>query len=403
MPSTGKWPLCDAAPAAEDRVMETANPPATSLDPSGVAGSGAAPAAAGSPVPNPAANGGLAQLRSAFAPVPGYLDAATLGLPPRPVADALRAALDEWQAGKARAASYDAAVDRSRRAYARLVGVEPSRVAVGSQVSVIAGLVAAALPDGSEVVSPHGDFASVVFPFLVHADRGIRVRHVPLEALADEIRPGTAMVAFSLAQSANGRVADADAVRQAAAAAGAATFCDLTQAAGWLPVRAGGFDVTACAAYKWLCAPRGSAFLTVGADHAERLRPLNAGWYAGESIWDSVYGPDMLLARDARRFDVSPAWLAWAGAAPALELFAATDPDAVHRHDVGLADAFLAGLDQPSQGSAIVSLPDPDGATRQRLLDAGCQVAGRAGRVRIAFHVWNDLEDVERALAAVRS
>ncbi|HET9657227.1 MAG TPA: aminotransferase class V-fold PLP-dependent enzyme, partial [Kineosporiaceae bacterium] len=333
---------------------------------------------------------GLAALRAAFPPVSGYLDAATLGLPPRAVTDTLRAALDDWQAGRPGVAGYGAAVEASRRAYARLVGVDPSAVAIGSQASVLVGLVAASLPDGAEVVVPHGDFTSVVFPFLVHADRGIRVRHVPLEALAEQIRPGTAAVAFSLAQSADGRVADVAAIRAAAAAAGALTVCDTTQAAGWLPVRAGDFDVTVCAAYKWLCSPRGTAFLTVGPGVADRLRPIHAGWYAGESIWDSVYGPDMRLAADARRFDVSPAWLAWAGAAPALELFAATDPHAVHRHDTRLADDLLDGLGLPPRGQAIIALADPEGTLRQRLHDAGCTVAGRAGRVRIAFHVWND-------------
>ena len=118
------------------------------------------------------------------------------------------------------------------------------------------------------------------------------------------------------------------------------TVCDVTQAAGWLPVDATALDVTVCASYKWLSAPRGTAFLTVSPDLMDRLRPTSAGWYAGEEIWSSVYGPAMALARDARRFDVSPAWLCWVGAVPALELFAAAPLDAVHRYTVGLADAF---------------------------------------------------------------
>lgn len=344
----------------------------------------------------------LAALRSAFDPVPGYLDAATMGLPPRAVVQALRDGLDAWRLGRSKAPAFDAAVTVSRQAYARLVGVETDRVAVGAQVSLLTGLVAANLPDGAEVVTIADDFTSVVFPFLVHADRGITVRQVPLEALADEIRPGTAMVAFSLAQSGDGRVVDADAVREAARTVGARTFCDTTQAVGWMPVRAGDFDVTVCGTYKWLCSPRGTAFLTVTPEYQQQLRPLHAGWYAGESVWDSVYGPDMKLAADARQFDTSPAWLAWLGTAPALQLFADTDPAAVHAHDVGLADAFLAGLDLPPQGRAVVALPDPNGDLRARLLDAGCVVSGRAGRVRIAFHVWNDGDDVARALTALR-
>ena len=53
----------------------------------------------------------LTVLRSAFAPVPGYLDAATCGLPARATVDAMRGALDTWQAGKA-----DLAVSRANPA-----------------------------------------------------------------------------------------------------------------------------------------------------------------------------------------------------------------------------------------------------------------------------------------------
>jgi selenocysteine lyase/cysteine desulfurase len=209
-------------------------------------------------------------------------------------------------------------------------------------------------------------------------------------------------VAYSLVQSADGRLADAAAVRAAAAAVGARTLCDLTQAAGWLPVDAAADDVTVCAAYKWLCAPRGTAFLTVGPEAAAQLRPLHAGWYAGEEVWASTYGPAMTLACDARRFDVSPAWSMWVGTATALEAFAGADVEDVRRHDVGLADALRDALDLPPADSAMVAMRDPDGVAAAALAGAGCTVAARAGNVRIAFHVWNDEQDVELAARALR-
>ncbi|MET0789818.1 MAG: aminotransferase class V-fold PLP-dependent enzyme [Cellulomonas sp.] len=344
----------------------------------------------------------LDTLRAAFDPVPGYLDAATCGLPARATVEAMREALDTWQAGRADLAVYDQAVVAARAAYARLVGTDPSRVAIGSQTSALVGTVAASLPDGAEVLVVDGDFSSVVFPFLAQADRGVTVRHAPLESLADEIHPTTHTVAFALVQSLDGRVADVDAITAAAAGAGARTVCDITQAAGWLPIDADRFDVTVCSAYKWLSAPRGTAFLTVAPELSPDIRPLNASWYAGEEIWSSVYGPGMTLARDARRFDVSPAWLCWVGAVPALEAFAAADPEQVRRHVVGLADSFREGLGLAPGGSAIVALPDDEAGSRRALLAAGgTRAAGRGGGVRLAFHVWNDAADVARAVAAL--
>jgi selenocysteine lyase/cysteine desulfurase len=335
------------------------------------------------------------QARAEWDRVPGYLNAPTLGLPTRRVVETMTSEVSVWAAGRASAVGYDEAVAACRGLYARLVGVPASWVAVHAQTSVIASLVASALPDGAEVVLPEGDFTSVVFPFLVHADRGVRVRQVPLASLAAEVRPSTTLVAFSMAQSSNGELADVAAVRQAAEDYGALTFCDLTQAAGWMPCHAGDFDVTSCSAYKWLCHPRGTAYLTVRPDVWDRLRPVHAGWYAGESRWDAVYGPQMLLAADARRFDVSPAWLAWAAAVPVMELFAGLDPEQVRAYDAGLADALLARLGLEPQGRAVVSLPDPGGELAAALAERGAAVAGRAGRVRIGFHLWNDEEDVD--------
>ncbi len=344
----------------------------------------------------------LSPLRSAFEAVPGYLDAATLGLPARASMAALTEALRRWQDGAASAAGYDLAVQASRTAYARLVGVAPEWVAVGSQVSAQLAVVGSSLPDGAEVLVPEDDFASVVFPFLVHRDRGVSVRQVPLARLAEEIRPSTTVVAFSLAQSADGRLADLAAVQLSARAHGTLTVCDTTQAVGWLPVAAGEFDVTVCAAYKWLSCPRGVSFMTARPEVWERLRPVAAGWYAGESVWDSIYGPEMALAGDARRFDVSPAWLAWVGAAPALELFADASPSA-RSTGVSLAARVRSGLAMAETRSPVVSLSDPTGALTERLRSAGCAFATRSGRIRLAFHVWNDDRDADLVMSACAS
>ncbi|MFD4957251.1 aminotransferase class V-fold PLP-dependent enzyme [Microbacterium sp. NPDC058389] len=344
-------------------------------------------------------------IRAAQRAFPGgrdYLAACTAGLPSRATRDAVVADLDAAAAGRVDLASYCAAVERSRALFGALVGVGAERVAIGSQTSVAAGLIAASLPDGAEVLVPEGEFSSMVLPF-VHAGRGIRVRTAPLPELASAVSADTALVAFSIVQSATGEVADAAAIVAASARHGALTLCDATQAVGWLPVAASDFDAVVCHAYKWLCAPRGVAFLALSERLASRMTPIHAGWYAGDDPWSSCYGGEVELATDARRFDVSPAWQAFVGAAPALELFAAIDPADLHAHATGLAAAFRAGLGLPvpERASAIVTWNDPGGCDLARLTAAGLTASGRAGRARVAFHVFNDADDVDLALAAL--
>jgi selenocysteine lyase/cysteine desulfurase len=330
-----------------------------------------------------------------------YLDTATMGLPPRRTVRAVQDALVRWQHGTDDARAYDDEVEHSRRAYARLVGVAPSWVAVGAQVSAYVGLVATSLRPGSEVLTVEGDFTSVLFPFLAQATRQVSVREVPLDHLVDAVTPSTSLVAVSAVQSADGRCADLAGLAAACDATGTRTLVDTTQAAGWLPIDAGRFSYTTGAGYKWLLAPRGTAFLTVRPEHLDDLVPVGAGWYAGEDRWTSIYGSPLRLATDARRFDLSPAWHAWAGQRTSLDLLLEVGAPTLHAHAVGLADHLRRSLGLAPAGSAIVSLSTTEDAPAA-LAQAGVAAAGRAGRLRLGCHVSTTVEDVDRAVEVLR-
>lgn len=336
-------------------------------------------------------------IRDEFTADVTYLNSATMGLPPRRTVEALTRSVAEWRAGRAQAPAYDRAVASARESFAALTRVPPGWVATGSQVSVFAGLVAASVPDGCEVVTATGEFTSVVFPFLAQAGRGVTVREVPLDQVAAAVGPDTALVAVSAVQSADGRLADVTAITAAARAHGARMFLDVTQAAGWLPVDLSGIDYGVCGGYKWLLAPRGTCFFTVRPERADELVPHTAGWYAGEDPWDSIYGGPLRLASDARRFDVSPAWHCWIGQAASLQLLTEVGRETLHAHAVALADRFRAGVGVPPGDSAIVSLV-ADPGTAERMADTGIVASVRAGRLRVSFHINNTDADVERAV-----
>ena len=335
-----------------------------------------------------------------FDVTPGYLNTASVGAPPRAARRELEEALAAWARGEAEAPGYDAWVRRAREAFARLVSVPAAWVATGAQVSPFVATVARAVRRGEEIVAYRGDFTSVLFPLLAREREGVRVRAVErVDQLADGVGPRTTLVAVSAVQSADGALADLEALRAAADAHDALLLVDATQACGWLPVDARSVDVVVCGGYKWLLGPRGTAFMAVRPERLERLEPLAPGWYAGEDPWASIYGPPLRLAGDARRFDLSPAWLSWVGAAPALELLERLGAERIRDHDVGLADRLRAGLDMPPGGSAIVSVRVPGAG--ERLARAGLRTAQRAGGARLSFHLYNTEEDVDRALEAL--
>jgi hypothetical protein len=132
--------------------------------------------------------------------------------------------------------------------------------------------------------------------------------------------------------------------------------------------------------------PRGTAYFTINPTLIDDLTPHYAGWYAGDDPWSSVYGSPLRLASDARRFDVSPAWHAWVAAAPAVRLLAQVGTQSLHRHALGLANRFRAGIGLEPRDSAIVSLAT-NGAAADAMAAARITGSARAGRLRLSFHV----------------
>jgi selenocysteine lyase/cysteine desulfurase len=340
------------------------------------------------------------EARGLWEPETTYLNTASYGLPPRPAWEELQAALADWRAGRVSWEPWQESVERARAAFARLVSAPADTVAIGANVSQFSGLVAASLPDGARVVCPDVEFTSNLWPFLAQERRGVTVAEVPADRLTEAIDASTDLVAFSAVQSSTGAVADLDAVAAAAAHHGALTCLDATQAVGWLPLDASRFDFVVCAAYKWLLSPRGTGFMTVRPERMEGVIPHAAGWYAADDVHGSYYGGPLDLAAEARRFDLSPAWHPWVGAAPAIELLAEIGVEAIRDHDVRLANAFRAGLGLEPSDSAIVSADLPGAA--ERLAGSGIMAAVRDGHLRTSWHLYNTDADAESALKVLR-
>ncbi|MDA3624341.1 aminotransferase class V-fold PLP-dependent enzyme [Saccharopolyspora sp. WRP15-2] len=327
----------------------------------------------------------------------GYLNTASIGIPPARVARAVAESVRRWGSGLDGPGDFEPAVATARAAFARLIGTTADRVALGTTASQLVGLVAASVPDGTRVLVAEGDFTSVLFPFAAQQDRGVKVTEVELGEIAAHAADHD-VVAVSVVQSSDGRIVDLEALRAVAETTSTRVLLDATQAAGWLPLQLDWADWVVSAAYKWLMAPRGAAWLAIHPD-APEIRPHSANWYAGEDPWTTTYGLPLRLAGDARALDLSPTWFSQVGAAVSLEWLAGLDMAEVAAHCTGLADEFRAGIGLPPAGSPIVSVQVADAVPK--LTEAGVACAKRAGRARLAFHLYNTRADVEKAVRAL--
>jgi selenocysteine lyase/cysteine desulfurase len=334
-----------------------------------------------------------------FAGAEGFLNSPTYGLPPQFLIDALQLVITQWQDGTMEVPSFDDYVRDGRAGYAALAGVPVDSVVMGGNVSGALGLVAAAVPDGSRVATVAGEFTSTTFPFAAQAGRGVTITDLPAADLVSAAADFDVVTA-SLVQSANGAVLDVDALRNSVAGTDTLTVIDITQALGWKQADVAWADVTVAAVYKWLLAPRGTAWMSVSDRVSRIMTPHAANWYAGEDPWQTIYGLPLRLADDARRFDVSPTWFSALGAGLTLPWLASLDGAAVEAHALGLANRVRTELALPQQDSAIVSIPIADAADKLRA--AGIRASVRAGAVRVGFHLYNTEDDLDRLLDALR-
>lgn len=330
----------------------------------------------------------------------GFLNSPTYGLPPQFLVDALLDCIGKWQSGNMDVPSFDEHVEAGRAGYAALTGLPVDSVAMAGTVSSALGLVAAAVADGARVVTLPGEFTSTTFPFAAQAGRGVTVTELP----ADELLVAAAdfdVVAVSLVQSANGAVLDMDALHANVAGTETLTVIDITQALGWKRVDLDWVDVTVAAVYKWLLSPRGTTWMSLSDRVSRAMTPHAANWYAGEAPWQTIYGLPLRLADSARRFDLSPTWFSALGAGLALPWLATLDGDAVQAHCLALANRLRSELDLPQQDSAIVSLPIEGAA--DKLARANIRASVRAGAIRVGFHLYNNENDLDRLLDALRA
>jgi selenocysteine lyase/cysteine desulfurase len=360
-----------------------------------------------------------AQFRALFPATATYTWLDSPGSPPaaRPVAEALRAAHDDWLAGDFDWLAWDAVPEQVRRQFAEFLGVSATDVALMGSVAEAAATVAATLPAGRVVLADE-EFRSNLFPWTQLDPVTHQVIRVPsrdgairTEDLVAACTGGTVLLAVSEVLSGNGVRADLPALRAATDRVGARLFVDASQSLGALHVDMSVVrpDYLAVHGYKWMLCPRGAAWLAVRPDRQGELRPLSPSWKSTPAP-HAYFGGTFQPSAGAARCDTSPAWLSWLGAAAALRLHLDLDPVRTERHCTSLAASFLAGAEElglnrvvtgePSQ-IAVVALPEPT-VTAQRLRQRRVRATILGDRLRVGFHYFNDEGDVQRALAALR-
>jgi selenocysteine lyase/cysteine desulfurase len=341
----------------------------------------------------------------------------------------VREAVEGWLAGwDENGAEWDFWVERNeaaRAAFAALVHAEADEVAVTTSVSQgVSGLLSALDLRGerNRIVISEYEFPTV--GQIAHAQelRGAEVVQVsaepdgriPLERFAEAIDERTALVCCTAVSFRTGYRNDVSAIAELAHAAGALVLADSYQAVGALEldVRTLGADVVTGGTVKYLLGSAGLGFMWVRGALLSSLVPVQTGWFADEDIF-AMSIADYSPHATARRFDggTPPVPSLYPGVA-GMGLVAGVGVPEIEKHVRGLADRFLAGLDElgatvatprgeKDYGPLICVVSTDPNALVTALEGERIVTSTRDSNLRVSLHLYNVDEDVDRILAAL--
>ena len=229
--------------------------------------------------------------------------------------------------------------------------------------------------------------------------------------VAAHIDRKTRLVALSAVQTATGHRTDISAIGLLARAVGAIVFVDGSQMVGAMPIAdvLAEIDVLATSDHKYLLnAGRGVGYCYLSRAVQERFTPINAGWKAGRSPYESFFGPDMDLSPTASRFDSPVSWLAAIGDEVALSVFDTYGAQVIFDRNRALARLLREALSEvgwppmdlpEANHSTIVSVPlaqHSPVAIVELLKARGVVCSVRDGNLRLSVHLYNDEDDIDR-------
>jgi isopenicillin-N epimerase len=239
-----------------------------------------------------------------------FLNHGSFGACPRPVFDRyqeLQRELErqpvEFLAPERR---HGALLDAARGRLAAYVGTAADNLAFATNATVALQTALHSLPlePGDEVLLGEAEYGGMlVFWERLAARRGLRLVKRPFAELAPG--PRTRLVFCSHVEWTTGAVNDVAAACAAARAANVACVVDGAHAPGQLDLDldALGADVYAGNCHKWLCAPKGSAFLYVTPELQNEIEPFVISWdwapdapFALRHRWQGTRDPAAQLA-----------------------------------------------------------------------------------------------------------
>jgi cysteine desulfurase/selenocysteine lyase len=350
-----------------------------------------------------------------------------------------RVALDAVQASVAAKSRPHVVDDQSffslarslRQTLATLIGASQDDIALTSGAGAGLATIAYALKwsAGDEVIIASGEFPAHYATWKpMEAREGVKVQithpqgqFIQAADLIAAMTPRTRVISVSHVRFDDGSILDASLLAAACKEHGILLVLDVSQSCGAIPmdVRGLGADFVVCAGYKYLLSPFGTGFLWVKPQNADLLRPGPYNWLSQDvESFARINYVDPRAARTLSRWDAAEASSTYnfnlTVMEASLKFVLNATPTLIHDHNQALISYFferlpegyrLASPRQASQrgvfGCIEVGSRSNTESVYQRLRDERFVVALREGRIRVAPHLLNSTQDIDRLLVSL--
>lgn len=340
-----------------------------------------------------------------------------------------RAALEDgylgpWEAGESDIwTKWLRAVDAFRAALAPAIGASAGDICPQTNVSSALTKILFALPvekGRTKIILCEEDFPTVGFvlaqakrlgvtPVFLKSGEHLADPDAWKEAFSEDVR----LLHLTHVFSNLGLKTPAAEIVVRAKAKGVLTVVDVAQSCGGVEVDADGWgaDFLTGTSLKYLCGGPGAAFLWVNPEIAPRCAPADVGWFSHENPFEFDIRR-FAYAEGAARFwggtpSIAPYAIARAGAdiiaSVSVAKIAAANQALIDRVVSALpAEAFASHVEKGERGcSFIIRLRNEDEAAAA-LAEEKFAFDRRKGGLRFSVHLYNDKEDAEKLIAALK-
>jgi selenocysteine lyase/cysteine desulfurase len=342
------------------------------------------------------------------------------------LSDAVQAGLEDYIATwHEQGSPWETWMDRyeqARAAFAQFINASADEVAIVTSASAGINGVASALNfrERKKVVMGEFEFPTMGHIWLAQRPRGAEVQFVSAEGdripaanYEKMIDRNTLIVPLTHVCFKNGFRSDVSAITQIAHRAGALVMLDNYQDCGTRPVdvKAMDLDFFVTGTLKYLLGPPGLAFMYVRKELISSLVPTVTGWF----------GQTNPFAFDPKHLDLSPTASRFESGSPSVPNVYATVPGFQLLQEIGmenvgsqvekLAQSLListhdlgirAKTPADSAGPLVVLQSKDSNLLVQKLAEGDIVASNRHDGLRISFHVYNTMDDVQAVVEVLK-